>query len=151
MRNSLFCLSVALETRNEASRNGGIVFVLIAESSSAPEVCYWPILLKKSAIVSTIEKYTLEIETSTLSRGFRVQISRSGAQKRRFQRSVCGQSGRTDFFNRIGRFLPVTRGSNRPKADISDVAVESSRRTRTSQKRNVIELLGGAKKGICMH
>ncbi len=74
-----------------------------------PNVCFWPILLKKSAMVfSTVEKYALEIEIFTLSKGFRAQISRSGAQKRRFQRSVCGQSGRTDFFNRIGRFLPLT-------------------------------------------
>ncbi|WP_322618085.1 hypothetical protein [Pseudomonas sp. BIC9C] len=69
--------------------------------------CFWPILLKKSAMVSTVEKYALEIEIFTLSRGFRAQISRSGAQKRRIQRAVCGQSGRTDFFNRIGRFLSV--------------------------------------------
>jgi hypothetical protein len=62
---------------------------------------YRPIQLKKSAIDSTTEKYALEIEIFTLSSGFRVQISRSGAQKRRFQPSVCGQSGRTDFFNRI--------------------------------------------------
>jgi hypothetical protein len=39
----------------------------------------------------------------------------------------------------------------RPKAGMPDVAVEPSRRTRTSQKRNVIELKGGAKKGVCMH
>jgi len=45
---------------------------------------YPPILLKKSAMVSTAEKYALEIEVFTLIRGFRVQISRSGAQKRRF-------------------------------------------------------------------
>jgi hypothetical protein len=61
-----------------------------------------PILLKKSAMVSTAEKYALEIEIFTLIRGLRVQVSRSSAQKRRFQRSVCGQSGRTDFFNTIG-------------------------------------------------
>jgi hypothetical protein len=30
-----------------------------------------PILLKKSAIVSTVEKYALEIEIFTLSRGIR--------------------------------------------------------------------------------
>jgi len=66
-----------------------------------------PILLKKSAIVSTIEKYALEIEIFTLSRGFRAQISRSCAQKRRFQQSVRGQSGRTDFFNSIGQKLPL--------------------------------------------
>jgi len=62
-----------------------------------------PILLKKSALISTVEKYALEIEIVTLSRGFRVQISRSGAPKTFFQRSVCGRSGRTDFFNRIGQ------------------------------------------------
>lgn len=71
-----------------------------------------PILLKKSAMVSTTEKYALEIEIFTLSRGFRVQISRSGAQKRHFQRSVCGQSGRTDFFNRIDPKLPKSAGGN---------------------------------------
>jgi len=70
-------------------------------------VSLWPILLKKSTMVSTVEKYALEIEIFTLSRGIQAQISRSGAQKRRFQRSVCGQSGRTDFFNRIGRSLSV--------------------------------------------
>ncbi|QHF38991.1 hypothetical protein PspS34_12280 [Pseudomonas sp. S34] len=65
------------------------------------KVCNRPILLKKSTMVSTTEKYALEIEIFTLNRGFRVQISRSGARKRRFQRSVCEQSGSTDFFNRI--------------------------------------------------
>ncbi|OPA85097.1 hypothetical protein BFW88_23615 [Pseudomonas fluorescens] len=54
-------------------------------------------------MVSTGEKYALEIEIFTLSRGFRAQISRSCAQKRHFQQSVRGQSGRTDFFNTIGR------------------------------------------------
>jgi hypothetical protein len=62
-----------------------------------------PIVLKKSAMVSTAEKYALEIEIFTLSRGFRAQISRSYAQKRHFQQSVRGQSGRTDFFNTIGQ------------------------------------------------
>ncbi|RRW54961.1 hypothetical protein EGJ55_14260 [Pseudomonas moraviensis] len=60
-------------------------------------------LLKKSAKVSTVEKYALEIKIFALSRGFRAQISRSSAQKRRFQRSVSGRSGRTDFSNRIGQ------------------------------------------------
>jgi hypothetical protein len=54
-------------------------------------------------MVSMAEKYAIEIEIFTLSRGFRAQISRNGVQKRCFQRSVCGQSGRTDFFNRIGQ------------------------------------------------
>ncbi|WP_230148081.1 hypothetical protein [Pseudomonas brassicacearum] len=31
---------------------------------------YWPTVLKKSATVSTEEKYALEIEIFTLSRGF---------------------------------------------------------------------------------
>jgi hypothetical protein len=79
----------------------------IANSSLGLRGCFWPILLKKSAMVSTVEKYALEIEIFTLSRGFRTQISRSVAQKRRFQWSVCGQPGRTDFFNRIGRSLPI--------------------------------------------
>jgi hypothetical protein len=57
-----------------------------------------------------VEKYALEIEIFTLSRGFRAQISRSGAQKTHFQLSVRGQSGRTDFFNSIGQKLPLITG-----------------------------------------
>lgn len=60
------------------------------------------ILLKKSAMVSTAEKYAFEIEIFTLNRGFRAQISHSCVQKKAFQQSVCGHSGRTDFFNTIG-------------------------------------------------
>jgi hypothetical protein len=56
-----------------------------------------PIPLKKSAMVSTAEKYAFEIDIFTLSRGFRAQISRSCAQKRRFQQAGRGPSGRTDF------------------------------------------------------
>ncbi|AZF50819.1 hypothetical protein C4J85_0302 [Pseudomonas sp. R4-34-07] len=41
------------------------------------KVCLWPILLKKSAIVSTVEKYAPEIEIYTFGRGFWTQISRS--------------------------------------------------------------------------
>lgn len=65
--------------------------------------CYWPILLKKSAMVFSAEKYAREIEFFTLSRGVGAQISRSDVHKRRFQQPVRGQSGNTDFFNRIGR------------------------------------------------
>ena len=78
----------------------------------------WPILLKKSAVVSTAEKYALQIEIFTLSRGFRTQISRSYAQKSRFQQSVRGQSGRTDFFNTIGQKLPIARARKRQKRPI---------------------------------
>jgi hypothetical protein len=72
-----------------------------SKNQDLPSDRFWPILLKKSTMVSTTEKYALEIEIFTLNRGIRVQISRSGARERRFQRSVCEQSGSTDFFNRI--------------------------------------------------
>jgi len=77
-----------------------------------------PILLKKSAMVSTVEKYAREIKIFALSRGFQAQISRSGAQKRHFQRSVCKRSGRAEFFNRIGQKRPFARGRFRPRAVI---------------------------------
>ncbi|WP_164487384.1 hypothetical protein [Pseudomonas chlororaphis] len=70
-------------------------------------------------MISTVEKYALEIEIFTLSRGFRGQISRSRAQKRRFQRSVGGQSGGTDFFNRIGRLLPFATAATDQKQSSS--------------------------------
>jgi hypothetical protein len=60
-------------------------------------------------MVSTAEKYALQIEIFTLSREFRAQISRSCAQKRRFQQSVRVQSGRTDFFNTFGHKRSVDR------------------------------------------
>ncbi|MNN35943.1 hypothetical protein D3C81_1498110 [compost metagenome] len=63
--------------------------------------CSRPILLKKSAMVFSAEKYAREIEIFTLSRGVGAQISRNDVHKRRFQRSAGGQSGKTDFFNRI--------------------------------------------------
>ncbi|PTT97567.1 hypothetical protein DBR45_37790 [Pseudomonas sp. HMWF031] len=63
-------------------------------------------------MISTVEKYALEIEIFTLSRESPAQISRSGAQKTLFQLSVRGQSGRTDFFNSIGRLLMVIDGCN---------------------------------------
>jgi hypothetical protein len=40
-------------------------------------VRYWPILLKKSAMVSAAEKYASEIEIFTFGRGCQAQISRS--------------------------------------------------------------------------
>ncbi|MNF31188.1 hypothetical protein D3C84_119440 [compost metagenome] len=64
---------------------------------------YWPILLKKSTMVSAAEKYASEIEIFTFGRGFRTRISRSSVQKRRFNQSMTRLFGRTDFFNRIGR------------------------------------------------
>jgi poly(A) polymerase Pap1 len=78
----------------------------------------WPILLKKSTMVCAAEKYASEIEIFTFGRGFRTQISRSSVQKMRFNQSMTRLFGRTDFFNRIGRFLPVAATS-------SDVSVLS--------------------------
>jgi hypothetical protein len=49
-----------------------------------------PILLKKSAMDSTAEKYALEIEIFTLNRGFRAQISRSCEQKSVFSSQYAG-------------------------------------------------------------
>ncbi|WP_448145493.1 hypothetical protein [Pseudomonas silesiensis] len=46
--------------------------------------------MKKSAMVSTAEKYALEIEIFTLNRGFLAQISRRGAQKRFFSGQYAG-------------------------------------------------------------
>jgi len=71
--------------------------------------CHHRLLLADSVEkwFATAEKYALEIEIFTLNRGFRAQVSHNCTQKRRFQQSVCGQPGRTDFFNRIGRSLPV--------------------------------------------
>jgi hypothetical protein len=64
-----------------------------------------PIPLKKSAMVSSAEKYASEIEIFTFGRGFRTQISRSSVQKRRFHQSMIRPFGRTDFFNTIGQML----------------------------------------------
>ncbi|AKV10075.1 hypothetical protein B723_28210 [Pseudomonas fluorescens NCIMB 11764] len=58
-------------------------------------------------MVSTVEKYALETEIFTLSRVFRAQISRSSAQKKAFSAVSMRQCGRSDFFNRIGRYLSV--------------------------------------------
>ncbi len=42
---------------------------------------FWPILLKKSVMVSTAKKYASEIEIYTFGRGFQARISRSNVQK----------------------------------------------------------------------
>jgi len=70
-------------------------------------VGYWPIVLKKSAMVCASGKYASEIEIFTFGRGFRTRISRSSVQKRHFHQSMIRPFGQTDFFNRIGRSLPV--------------------------------------------
>jgi hypothetical protein len=76
-----------------------------------------PILLKKSAMVSSAEKYASEIEIFTFSSGSRTQISRSSVQKRRFHQSMSKPFGRTDFFNRIGQKLPFNKGQKRAVAN----------------------------------
>ena len=45
---------------------------------------FWPILLRKSASVSTAEKYVPEIEICVFGRRFRTRISRSSVQKEVF-------------------------------------------------------------------
>jgi hypothetical protein len=82
--------------------------------------CFWPILLKKSAMVSSAEKYASEIEIFAFGRGFRTRISRSSVQKRRFHQSMIRPFGRTGFFNSIGRFPPFATGKNWPVAVLRD-------------------------------
>ncbi|MQQ35282.1 hypothetical protein GE543_13300 [Pseudomonas sp. SZ57] len=59
--------------------------------------------MKKSASVSTAEKYAPEIEICVLRRSFRTRISRSSVQKRGFHTSIFERFGQTNFFNRIGQ------------------------------------------------
>ena len=72
-------------------------------------VFFWPILLKKLPIVSTADKFAREIEIFTLSRGSRARFSRSSTSKKRFQRSVCPQSGSPTVFNRVGLKQKLTQ------------------------------------------
>lgn len=67
-------------------------------------------------MVSAAENYAFEIEIFTFGRGLRTQILRSSVQKRCFNQSMTWLFGRTDVFNRIGRFLTFAMGINRPKA-----------------------------------
>lgn len=64
---------------------------------------FWPILLKNSALVTSVEKLASETEILKIGRGLRAQISRSNARKRRFHRSRLEPVGQTAFFNRISR------------------------------------------------
>ena len=75
-----------------------------------------PIVLKKSASVSTVEKYAPEIEICVFCRRFRTRISRSSMQKRCFHQSIFARFGQTDFFNRIRQKLPLVTHRNRPEA-----------------------------------
>ncbi|ATE78378.1 hypothetical protein CNN82_18830 [Pseudomonas frederiksbergensis] len=61
-------------------------------------------------MVCASKKYASEIEIFTLDRGFRTRISRSSVQKRCFSPSIFERFGQSDFFNRIGRLLPVEMG-----------------------------------------
>ena len=64
--------------------------------------CFWPILLKKSAVFFNAEKHAPEIEILNVRRAFQAEISRRNVLKRRFHRSILRHSEKTDFFNRIG-------------------------------------------------
>ncbi|MGE8154989.1 hypothetical protein ACQKP5_27565 [Pseudomonas vancouverensis] len=76
------------------------------------KVCFWQILLKKSAIACAAEKYASEIEIFTFGKDFWTRISRARVQKWHFHPSMIRQFGQTDFFNRIGRIPPVAKGGN---------------------------------------
>jgi hypothetical protein len=64
---------------------------------------FWPIVLKKSVMVSTAEKYASEIEIFTFGRGFQTRISRSSVEKWRSHCSMSRPFWMSDFFNTIGR------------------------------------------------
>ena len=68
-----------------------------------PTGSFGSIMLKKSMMVSTAEKYASEIEIFTFGRGFQTQISRSSVRKLRSHLAMARQFWITDFFNRIGR------------------------------------------------
>ena len=61
--------------------------------------------VEKSAMVFTVEKYTLEIKIFALSKGLQAQISRSGAQKK----ALSAVSMQTIWKNRLFQ-------QNRPKS-----------------------------------
>ncbi|ARB31715.1 hypothetical protein F7R12_14520 [Pseudomonas tolaasii] len=58
--------------------------------------------MKKSASVSTVEKFAPEIEICVFGRRFTTRISHSSTQNRCFYLSVSERFGQTDFFNTIG-------------------------------------------------
>ena len=92
-----------------------------------------PILLKKSAMVSTVEKYALEIEIFILNRGFWAQISRSGAQKSVFSGQFAGSLEEPTFStestqsrpSRMAAFgqVDLTNGSVKPFSVIDTLSV----------------------------
>ena len=55
--------------------------------------CFWPIVLKKSASLSTSDKYAPEIEICVLRKRFRTRISRGNVEKRCFHPSVFERFG----------------------------------------------------------
>ncbi len=74
-----------------------------------------PIVSKKSASVSTVEKFAPEIEICVFSRRFTTRISLSSTQNRCFYLSVSESFGQPDFFNTIGHLMPLTTGHDRPR------------------------------------
>ena len=100
--------------------------------------CFWPILLKKSAMVSAAKKYALEINIFTSGKGDWTQISRGGVLNRHFHRSFLWPFLKADFFNSIGRFLPVVVGRSRPEAGhLNDLAQASNHRSLPSTHRHI--------------
>jgi hypothetical protein len=74
--------------------------------------------LKKSNMVSTAEKYALEIEIITMSRGFQAQILRSCAQKRRIQQSYAGSLEGPTFSTQSAVYCQWREGENEPKPSV---------------------------------
>ncbi|WP_223415595.1 MULTISPECIES: hypothetical protein [unclassified Pseudomonas] len=81
---------------------------------------FWPILLKKSAMVFTVEKYALEIEIFTLSRGFRAQFSRSGTQKGVFSSQYAGSLEEPTFSTESADFCQSRLTEIDPWRTLSD-------------------------------
>ncbi|MEE3632822.1 hypothetical protein UIA24_01045 [Pseudomonas sp. AL 58] len=71
-----------------------------------------PILLKKSTLISSVEKYALEVEIFTLNRRFPAQISCSGAQKRIFSGQYVGDLEEPTFSTES------TQSSRSPRAEV---------------------------------
>ncbi len=73
---------------------------------------YRSTLLKKSALVSTAEKYALEIEVFTLNRRFGIRSRVAAREKGIFSGQHVRCLDGPTFFNVIGRFLPVVGESS---------------------------------------
>jgi hypothetical protein len=86
--------------------------------SSFLTVRFWPILLKKSVRPNSPVIDWLKRLFCTLLREIRVRKPLSKVKISISDAYFSAAQTMVDFFNRIGRFLPVTKGNSRPVADI---------------------------------